>query len=430
MNLPAIIKSLDPNIHLKKHTATIHFKGSLSIIDHKILNILYKCAYESDNFSNEQYYIRVSDIVSLLGWQKNKYEDIRASFKMLRDSGFYWNIFEQDQKNKEDWEHAGGSGFIADFMITKNTDVASFSIPPLLRQLLKNPNIYAFIDLKVQNKLTGKYDLIYYEYFLDELYRNCKKETITRWYSVPEIRRMLNLSDETYPIFKNFNYCCIKEPVASINEFSNITVEIHETLRAQRKIAAFRFKIQFKDKQPENVQCSMDIDDSTVNDNFHYDVKKELSVFFGEQQAIKIIEQISFDHPDCYSNLIQSNIEYAKRKSKDGIVQSLPAFMRKAIAEDYAGYLLKVKQYNEDIEKKKIEEINKKKKEIEDEKGNIEFDKIVNEFNSLPDEIKSNIMEQCNSSNPMFKNMPEDLKKITAANYYSTNKPAILNMNN
>ena len=170
MNLPSVIKALDPDIQLRKHTATIHFKGSLSTVSHKLLNILYKCAFDTDNFSSEEYYIRVSDIVSLIGWQKGKFDDLKDAFINLRDSGFYWNIFRQDRKNKDDWDIFGGSGFIADFMISKYDEVASFSLPSRLRKLLKNPNIYAFIDLKVQKNLKGKYDLIYYEY-LDELYQ-------------------------------------------------------------------------------------------------------------------------------------------------------------------------------------------------------------------------------------------------------------------
>ena len=59
MNLPSVIKALDPDIQLRKHTATIHFKGSLSTVSHKLLNILYKCAFDTDNFSSEEYYIHI-----------------------------------------------------------------------------------------------------------------------------------------------------------------------------------------------------------------------------------------------------------------------------------------------------------------------------------------------------------------------------------
>jgi hypothetical protein len=421
MNLPSVIKALDPDIQLRKHTATIHFKGSLSTVSHKLLNILYKCAFDTDNFSSEEYYIRVSDIVSLIGWQKGKFDDLKDAFINLRDSGFYWNIFRQDRKNKDDWDIFGGSGFIADFMISKYDEVASFSLPSRLRKLLKNPNIYAFIDLKVQKNLKGKYDLIYYEYFLDELYRNCQKELITRWYSISDIRRMLNIPEDVYKEFKLLNHHCIKEPISTINEHTNINVVISDVYRIQRKITALQFKVSFKDPQTMS-QCSLDLEDTSYFSIPQYDILKELASFFGEQQAAKILEEVSVDHPDCFAELIQRNIEYSKRQNKKGSVLSLPAFMRKAIQEDYAQYKKSIKEIK--VQEEKIAEENKiiEKNLKEDFEEQIAYTKMLDDFNSLPTDKKNSVISACKSFNPLFDELPDNRKIVTAAEYYSVNK--------
>ena len=421
MNLPIAVKSLDPKIQLKKHSAIIHFKGSLSNVDHKTLNILYKCAFENDNFSSEQYQLKINDIITYLGWKNSKYDDILHTLRKLKEISIEWNIFEQDAKNKKEWKEISNTGFIAEFAISKYSDIVTFSIGPTLRKLLSKPNIYAYIDLSFQKKLKGRYDLILYEYFLEELYRNGQKDIITKWYSINDIRRMLNMTEGSYQEFKQFNRYCIKEPLKSINENTNILAEIADTERFQKRINAFKFKICFK-TNAEVIQCTLDLDDTGETEVQNYDVLSELTLFFGDKAALTILEEAKEKYPNFYKELIIKNIEFSKKRASKGTVLSLQAFMRSAIVNDYA-------KYKVDVEKKtkllSITEVKKQNQSKEVEKQlqlDIEYNEVEQEFDSLSDEAKAEILEECSKSNKLFSSLSIDLQKAGAVHYYSLHK--------
>jgi len=406
-NLPV---ALNPEIKLKKHSSIIHYKGNLSSVEHRVLNIFYKCAYDTNNFSSERYYIRISDICKFLNWDSGKYDDIRNALLKLREAGFQWNIFEADTKNPDDWSQAGGTGFISSYNIDRKQGIISFSLSDVLRDLLKNPNIYALIDLRVQNKLKSKYDLILYEYFLEELYRSREKESITRWYSINDIRRMLNVSDDTYALPKKFIHHCIKEPISSINNNTDIEIEIIETMRTGKKIAAFKFKLKFK-TEPAEVELKFDVEEEH-DDMPEYDIVKELGLFFSNPDTVnKIIESVKNNHPKYYTEIIMANIEYAKKKDKKDSIQSYPAFLRTAIAEDYAGYvkkrelaIQKAQAEKEIAAQKKIDEERRKAEDLE----YAEYEKL---FDELAQEEKDKYNNACKLQNVLYEKLSPDLQK-------------------
>ena len=54
---------------------------------------------------------------------------------------------------------------------------------------------------------------------------------------------MLNIPEDVYKEFKLLNHHCIKEPISTINEHTNINVVISDVYRIQRKITALQFKV-------------------------------------------------------------------------------------------------------------------------------------------------------------------------------------------
>ncbi|MDD5343766.1 MAG: replication initiation protein, partial [Smithella sp.] len=403
MNLPINLSKINPEIPFKKHSATIHVQGDLSAVDHKLLNILYKCAYEKDLCKSDFYFLKGSSIADFLGWKGKVKSEIKSSLRTLRTSGIEWNIFAQDKANEDDWTAAGGTGFIAGWLYDEGSDIVRFSLSPEIKRLLSTPNIYAYIDLRVQKKLRGKYELIYYEYFMEEMYRKNSFDIITRWYSINDIRRMLNISEDLYKEFKIFSRDCIKSPINTLNESNiGISVEIDAFERVNRKIVAVKFHVKSTDKNPESVQQRMEFDDEDLITNSNYNVFNELlSLVTDEKLANTIIkdakEKYSSYNIDDY---IRANIEYAKRAEQRGQIKTtLIAFLRSSIQSDYVNYSGKLEEHRNNL----FKEIERRKREDEEIKIKSEkdtkFKELLDEYDSLSDEIKAKVYEFCVKEN-------------------------------
>ncbi|MDD5672565.1 MAG: replication initiation protein [Chitinivibrionales bacterium] len=426
MNLPINLSKINPEIPFKKHSATIHVQGDLSAVDHKLLNILYKCAYEKDLCKSDFYFLKGSSIADFLGWKGKVKSEIKSSLRTLRTSGIEWNIFAQDKANEDDWTAAGGTGFIAGWLYDEGSDIVRFSLSPEIKRLLSTPNIYAYIDLRVQKKLRGKYELIYYEYFMEEMYRKNSFDIITRWYSINDIRRMLNISEDLYKEFKIFSRDCIKSPINTLNESNiGISVEIDAFERVNRKIVAVKFHVKSTDKNPESVQQRMEFDDEDLITNSNYNVFNELlSLVTDEKLANTIIkdakEKYSSYNIDDY---IRANIEYAKRAEQRGQIKTtLIAFLRSSIQSDYVNYSGKLEEHRNNL----FKEIERRKREDEEIKIKSEkdtkFKELLDEYDSLSDEIKAKVYEFCVKENKFFETLSSDMKKQHATIIYDSNR--------
>jgi len=426
MNLPINLSKINPEIPFKKHSATIHVQGDLTAVDHKLLNILYKCAYEKDLCKSDFYFLKGSSIADFLGWKGKVKSEIKSSLRTLRTSGIEWNIFAQDKANEDDWTAAGGTGFIAGWLYDEGSDIVRFSLSPEIKRLLSTPNIYAYIDLRVQKKLRGKYELIYYEYFMEEMYRKNSFDIITRWYSISDIRRMLNISEDLYKEFKIFSRDCIKSPINTLNESSiGISVEIDAFERVNRKIVAVKFHVKSTDKLPESVQERMEFDDEDLITNSNYNVFNELLSLVNDEKLANTIIKDAKEKYSSYNidDYIRANIEYAKRAEQKGQIKTtLIAFLRASIQSDYVNYSGKLEEHRNNL----FKEIERRKREdeeikIKSEKDN-KFKELLDEYDSLSDEIKAKVYEFCVKENKFFETLSSDMKKQHATIIYDSNR--------
>jgi len=350
VNLPII--NLDPSVPLKKHTATIHIETSLTVTEHKLMNILYKVALETRNWDADWYRVSLSDIKDFLGRTVIDKTDIEKNLENLRKARISWNIFNQDQKNKKNWDVLsessinGAVGFISGWAYSVEDSCIVFSIDPLLKSIIKNPNIFTYIDLRVQRKLTSKYEVKLYELLADELNRSKKDNIITRLYSIGDLHRIFGVSPNSYlSDAREFNRHCIKGPMKEINEHSDLIVEIQDIIKTKNKVTGYTFKIATKENAAatdgtvqETLPLDIGVENPFIFGKTDYNVFDELAQLFNSVDvAAKIFDKakekyIEFDFKD----LIRENIEYAKRSQKSA--KNFLGYLRTAIDNDYAGY--------------------------------------------------------------------------------------------
>jgi len=414
INLPAM--ALDLDIPLKKHTATIHVETSLTVTEHKLMNILYKVALETRNWGADVYRVSLSTIKDFLGRAVIDKSDIEKNLENLRTARISWNIFNQDQKNKKDWDNLsessanGAVGFISSWGYSTEDACIIFSIDALLKSIIKNPNIFTYIDLRVQKKLTSKYEIKLYELLADELNRSKKSNIITRLYSIGDLHRIFGVSPESYlSDAREFNRHCIRGPIKEINEHSDVTVKIQDIVKTKNKVTGYMFEIIAKEgiaPMDGVVQETMELDDvdAVVENPFiygktDYDVFDELTQLFNSVEvATKIFENIKNKHTYFdFKDLIRENIEYAKRSQKNA--KNFLGYLRTAIENDYARYEARLQreiqeQINAENRQKEAErqaEIDNVRRQEEDEAN----ERIRQEIRErLSDELKPHLTEK------------------------------------
>ncbi|OZC01348.1 hypothetical protein BSZ36_18080 [Rubricoccus marinus] len=221
---------------IKKHVGAVHVKGSLSLLERKVSNVLLLNAYEDlPNPEVFEHEIRLRTLADVAGFDSNDHALLRASLESLAGTTITWNIL--DAEGGEEW---GVSTFLAQ-AVTRG-GVCRYAYAPDLRKKLYNPEIYARINLSVQERFGSGYALA--------LYENCvrfRKVGSTGWISVEQWRDLLGVEPGQYDSFKYLNRDVLKPAITEVNRFSDIRVSM-ERKREGRRVAALKFRIEESDQ--------------------------------------------------------------------------------------------------------------------------------------------------------------------------------------
>ena len=226
---------------IKKHVGAVHVKGSLTLLERKVSNVLLLNAYEDlPNPEVFEHEIRLKTLAEVAGFGSNDHALLRASLESLAGTTITWNLL--DEEGAEEW---GVSTFLAQ-AVTRG-GVCRYAYAPDLRKKLYNPEIYARINLSVQERFGSGYALA--------LYENCvrfRKVGSTGWISVEQWRDLLGVEPGQYESFKYLNRDVLKPAVAEVNRFSDIRVSM-ERKKEGRRVAALKFRIE------ESEQLQLDL---------------------------------------------------------------------------------------------------------------------------------------------------------------------------
>ena len=300
-------------VELVKHTAAIHIKGNLSLVDRKVLNVLLRNAYSALDVV-ENHTIKLSEIKDLIGWKNRSYEDIKKSLRNLVDTKIEWNILRKDKKNE--WVVCS---LLAGAKIVDGE--CTYSYFSALRKLLKNPNIYSKIDLLMQNNFKSKYSLILWEYLTD--YLGTKDAIMTDWIRIADYRDLMGIGREQYKTFKLFNFYLVNAPLEEINKVSTIEAEAE---CSGRNAEFIRFIIRSKKLEIKAIE-NIEIEEAIIDDDR---IKSKLLNFC--KLSSSAVDQILEKYDP--EQLIE-NISYIEAESKKGVVKNIAAYSMNAIKNDF-----------------------------------------------------------------------------------------------
>ncbi|MGF6547112.1 replication initiation protein [Paraburkholderia youngii] len=268
------IKPLGPQAsELKKHVATVHVSGELSLLERKIVNVLLLNAFD-DLLTKKRHTLPVGIFCTMLGFDSKNHDALKRALLKVMSTPISFDLLHDG--GKTDWE---ASPLIA-YASIKN-GLCSYEYSDWLAGKLANPDIYTLININVQRQFSGGYALA--------LYENClrfKRTGSTGWIPVETWRRLLGADASMYDEFKHFSAEVIKKAVKEINQVSNIVVS-PEYKREARRVVQIRFLVE------DNPQKSMyDNEDEKQKSIRESDAFKRLTrLGVGDRLAISWIQQ-------------------------------------------------------------------------------------------------------------------------------------------
>ena len=319
---------------LKKHVGAVHVKGQISLLQRKVANVLLLNAYEDlPRADVVEHTIRVRTLADAAGFSSNDTEHLREALEGLVDLKVRWNGLARD--GQEEW---GVASLLAQAVVKGGT--CRYAYAPDLRRKLYNPEIYARINLAVQERFGSGYALA--------LYENCvrfRKVGTTGWISLDDWRGLLGVEDGQYGEFKYLNRGVLKPAVDEVNLYSDIRI-VMETRREDRRVVALKFAVH------ENAQLLLELrgersgalggkmlpdprelaldPQAVVASHPLVDLQTRLLTFgLSEAQALDTSTEFGADR-------IEGNLAYVEAELERGrAVKNVAAFTLAAIRSDY-----------------------------------------------------------------------------------------------
>lgn len=258
---------------LKKHVATIHVSGELSLLERKIVNVLLLNAYD-DLLTKKTHRIPVGILSTMLGFDSKNTDALKKALLNVMSTPVSFDLL---QDGESDWNASPLIGYAG-----IRSGVCSYEYSDWLAKKLANPEIYTLININVQKQFSGGYALA--------LYENClrfKRTGSTGWISVATWRRLLGAEASTYDEFKHFSSEVIKKSVKEVNTVSNILVT-PEYGREGRKVTQIRFLVK---ENPQRSMYDNGGEDEQAQIRESETFKRLVKLGIGDRLAISWIQQ-------------------------------------------------------------------------------------------------------------------------------------------
>lgn len=367
-----------------KSNELIEARYSLSLGEQRLVLLLASEISPNDE-DFKDYEIRVMDFAKMFGLESDKslYEKIESSANTLL--GKIIALKSGDDVEKTVWlsyvKYTKGSGVVR-IRFDK-------SLKPYFLQLKSHFTKYQsnyVMDFKSQ------YSIRLYELLKMESFK-LKNGNFEKYFEVSELRLILGINKKDYALFADFRRFVIQPATNEISDKTDLYINDVRYGKTGRKITNITFVVSIRSKKetdlrqanlriedikPEKESENHSVIDSLVSLGFSLEIAKK----YKNKHGIKKIER---------------NISYTLAKRQEGLVNDIPAYLNKAIENDYGGAW--------DIE-------NQKKIEAKKEK-----DRLEKEAENKTEQAKLASKEKYATTLQIFYNLPDNSQIETKQNF-------------
>ena len=368
---------------LKKHVATIHCSNTLTLLQRKISNALLYNAYR-ELLCRDEHEITIRKLCSLIGYNSNDHLTIKNALKNLISTVIEWNVIDKTT-SEQDWT---ASSILASARIKGSLCYYSYSAR--MRELLHSPAMYGRISLIVQSKFKSGYGLAVYE--------NCvryKGLPNTRWFDLDVFRKLMGISKNLYPIFRDLKRRVIDKAVEEVNTYSDIIIT-PEVRRVGRRATAIRFHLKERVKKVRLGNNLIQRKNSIKNNDdvlcHEKDLAQELRNDFGftTEQIRKALEKYDLQLIRDKIALVKSSKSYIQ-----GRVDNLTAYLLSALKNNYLPSINSLEKINKERQDKEEKEHLMKLEQLKQEGQKKEYSKYFeNQIDKAVEKLSSNERKQ------------------------------------
>jgi len=203
-------------ITIKKESdlTSIYASGELSAIQKKSLNCLIYATKEQlkENENKTSFKIDLTTLKELIGDHSTNNIQLKDNIKALQKIIVEYNVL---QKNKEvTW---GSFPLLAGAEIKNGMVTFNFAFQVL--NLIKNPQMYVVLDLKILKNLSSKHSITLYEICKDWI----ETPTMPRW-GIDTFKKAMDIDPSKYQNFTDFRRFVLDKAMEEINEKTDISL--------------------------------------------------------------------------------------------------------------------------------------------------------------------------------------------------------------
>lgn len=293
-----------------KNVSAVHIGARLSLMQRKLVNAMLLHAYH-ELVIEDTHSVNVSLLMEMIGFDSRNQEHLKSAIRGLTQKSVEWDIMEDD--GTQVWEV---STLLSYASIRKG--VCSYRYDKSLAEKLRNPDIYAKINLSVVREIRSVHALVLYE----NCYRYVNIGHTPKW-DIDVFRKLMGIDTAvSYKQFKVLKRDVITPAIKEINKVSNIQIEL-ETVMKGRSVVAVQFIIR-PNKQLALIGLEPD-DEITLTAAY----KALIDCKVGKKWAYDLV----VEHDESY---VLEKIELTDARMREGKIKtSKAAFLRAALKDDY-----------------------------------------------------------------------------------------------
>lgn len=221
----------------RKAVQIVHSRpmSTYSLIQRKLTNVWLKNASENNPDSDGFYSIAIKDMMSDMGYDGNNRVHIKDSARALMRVAFEWDVLSPDS-NSRLWE---ASVLFPSVSISSST--VKYQISPQLRGLIKDPAVYAMIDMRTVKKFSRSSSIALYEFCIR--FERLGRTKHMHWRDIRDMLCHVEGKAEAFDQYKYFMSKILKPAMIEISAVSEISID-YEVTKLGKSIDTISFIVR------------------------------------------------------------------------------------------------------------------------------------------------------------------------------------------